>query len=79
MVDANLRSEHLFVVRVWREAGTRGRSCRGYVVHVPTKQRMYFSELGDLLEFIRLRFDGAGVPPVCGGGATAENHNLRRR
>ena len=78
-MDENLRSEHLFVVRVWREAGTRARSCRGYVVHVPTKQRIYFSELGDLLEFIRLRFDGADVSPDCDGGATAENHNLRRR
>jgi hypothetical protein len=48
MMDEDLRCEHLFVVRVWREAGTRGRSCRGYVTHVPTKQRIYFSELGDL-------------------------------
>jgi len=56
-VNEDVRSEQLFVVRIWREAGTRDRTFRGSVVHISTKQRMYFSELADLVEFMRLRFE----------------------
>jgi hypothetical protein len=56
-VDENARVEQLFVVRIWREAGARDRSYRGSVVHVSTQQRTYFSELADLVEFMRLRFE----------------------
>ena len=55
--DADARVEQLFVVRIWREAGARERSYRGYVVEVATQQRSYFSELADVVDFIRLHFD----------------------
>jgi hypothetical protein len=50
------RSEQLFLVRFWSEHGA---AWRGYVQHVPSKQRMYFSELSDLNEFLRLRLADA--------------------
>jgi hypothetical protein len=56
-VNDNVRMEQLFVVRIWREAGARDRSFRGSVVHVSTEQRTYFSELADLVEFVRLRLE----------------------
>jgi hypothetical protein len=56
-VNEDVRTEQLFVVRIWREAGARDRSYRGSVVHVSTKQRTYFSELADLVEFVRLRLE----------------------
>jgi hypothetical protein len=55
--DAGARVEQLFVVRIWREAGARERSYRGYIVDVATQQRRYFSEVADVVEFIRLHFD----------------------
>lgn len=55
--DAGARVEQLFVVRIWREAGARERSYRGYIVDVATQQRSYFSEVADVVEFIRLHFD----------------------
>jgi hypothetical protein len=50
------RIEHLFLVRFWREQGA---AWRGYVEHVASKQRIYFSELSDLNEFLRLRLADA--------------------
>ena len=44
-------------MRIWREAGARERSYRGYIVDVATQQRSYFSEVADVVEFIRLHFD----------------------
>ena len=50
------RIEELFLVRFWREQGA---AWRGYVEHVATKRRVYFSELSDLNEFLRLRLADA--------------------
>ncbi len=69
-MDEKLRIEHSFVVRVWREP--RATRCRGYIVHVSTKQRMYFSELADLLEFIRRRFELAGNAQTYDSAAMPE-------
>jgi hypothetical protein len=47
------RVEHLFVVRIWFEAGANGRSAwRGSVEHVDTGARRYFSALAELDAFI---------------------------
>jgi hypothetical protein len=50
------RTEQLFLVRFWREQDA---AWRGYVEHVASKQRVYFSELSDLNEFLRLRLADA--------------------
>ena len=50
------RVEALFVVRLWREAGgERSEGWRGYVEHIASKQRLYFSDFTDLTDFMRLR------------------------
>ena len=50
------RPEHRFVVRVWLEAGTgHDRQWRGAVDHVGHERRLYFTSLGDLMDFIRAR------------------------
>jgi hypothetical protein len=56
-MNESVRVEQLFVVRIWREAGARDRSFRGSVVHVSTERRTYFSELADLVEFVRLHLE----------------------
>jgi hypothetical protein len=50
------RIEHLFLVRFSRDQGA---PWRGYVEHVSSKQRVYFSELSDLNDFLRLRLADA--------------------
>jgi hypothetical protein len=48
------RTEHAFLVRVWREAGDASVSAdwRGSVEHLSTKQRRYFRDFADLCAFI---------------------------
>lgn len=47
---------HLFVVRLRNEPSTApARAMRGVVEHVPSGQRLYFSRLADLNDFIELR------------------------
>jgi hypothetical protein len=48
------RDEQLFVVRLWQEPGTTPQ-LRGLVEDIHAQQRFYFSSLGELNEFIRLR------------------------
>lgn len=50
------RNEHRFMVRVWLEtaAGTSGQ-WRGVVDHIGTGRKVYFSDMTDLMDFIRLR------------------------
>jgi hypothetical protein len=66
MPDALLLSQdHLFIVRVWREAaGTVSSPWRGSVEHVPTGQRLHFSALADLNDFITWRLDGPASKPT---------------
>lgn len=50
------RDEQLFLVRLWHDGSERrAGDWRGYVEHVTSKQRMYFSDLSDLNDFLRLR------------------------
>jgi len=48
------RSQHLFIVRLWSETAQPG-YWRGSVEHVPSGQKLYFTSLGDLNDFITLR------------------------
>ena len=59
------RREHLFILRLWQEAGETGRvdqsamaapwgeGWRGSVQHVPSGERAYFIHAVDLHEFLR--------------------------
>ena len=50
------RFERAFVVRLWREDGlcTPG-SMRGSIVELDSDRRFFFTELGDLKDFLALR------------------------
>jgi hypothetical protein len=56
MPTTTQNSQHLFLVRMWQE-GTppSSKAWRGSVEHVPSGQRIYFSSLRDLDDFIVLR------------------------
>jgi hypothetical protein len=62
------RPEHRFIVRIWYEgaSGSEGQ-WRGAVDHVGHERRLYFSSLGDLMDFIRARMAArdAGQPPAA--------------
>jgi hypothetical protein len=50
------RYERAFVLRVWREEdGTAGTAFRGSIVEFDTGQRLCFSSLRDLHDFLSLR------------------------
>ncbi len=51
------RTEHLFIVRMWQEPSQAARAAhwRGYIEHVPSGQRLYFTSLTDLNDFIGQR------------------------
>jgi hypothetical protein len=50
------RTEHRFVVRVWLETAAAAEGqWRGVVDHVGSGRKLYFSSMGDLMDFIRLR------------------------
>lgn len=54
--EAGNRDEHLFIVRIWQEAGRRlSQEWRGSVEHIPTRQRFYFASFSDLTDFIARR------------------------
>jgi hypothetical protein len=55
------RIEHLFIVRMWREAGSTVTGWRGSAEHTGTKERIYFSSLVGLTEFLEARV--AAPPP----------------
>lgn len=50
--------QHLFLVRIWQEPAPEHASAwRGMVEHVHFGQRMYFTSLNDLSDFIALRLE----------------------
>jgi len=54
--------EHLFVVRLWSEAAPdRATGWRGSIEHIASSQRLYFSTLADLNDFITLRIGSAQI------------------
>ncbi len=55
-LTATTRAEYLFIVRMWQEPGQPVVAhWRGYVEHVPSGQRLYFTSLTDLNDFIGQR------------------------
>jgi hypothetical protein len=55
------RTDDLFVVRVWREAGMSDMTWRAYVEHLGTGKRRYFTALDELTGFIRGRLEDASA------------------
>jgi hypothetical protein len=61
------RAEHLFIVRMWQEPSQAvSAHWRGYIEHVPSGQRLYFTSLTDLNDFIGQRL----ARPASGGNDT---------
>ena len=57
------RREHRFVVHIWFETGGRSDGqWRGAVEHLGNDRRLYFSSLGDLTDFIKVRIGETPVP-----------------
>jgi hypothetical protein len=55
---------HSFIVRVWLEetAEETGRAIwRGHITHVPSGERRYLKDLGDIFDFILPYLQGMGV------------------
>lgn len=52
MTPSNARFEEIFVVRIWREAADSAAPWRGRAEHVKSANVRYFSNFGDLCEFI---------------------------
>ncbi len=52
MTPPKARLEEVFVVRVWREAEDSAGHWRGRAEHVRSSKVRYFSNFGDLCEFI---------------------------
>lgn len=58
MTQPTPRSEHLFIVRMWREDARGGQGqWRGSVDHVASGHKHYFANTSDLVEFITLRLE----------------------
>jgi len=55
MDEIPTRPQHLFIVRLWSDDPSPSRTrWRGSVEHVASKQKIYFTSLGDLQDFIAL-------------------------
>ncbi len=61
------RSEHFFTIRIWQESGQEETGTwRGLVVHVRSDQRLYFTTLADLNDFITLHIHhGRTIASSC--------------
>jgi hypothetical protein len=52
MMDETRSKDEIFVVRLWYEPSRSGAVMRGQVHHPVSGQRRYFSNLGELCDFI---------------------------
>ena len=55
------RNEHLFIIRVWKEDRA---DWRGFVEHVSTQQRVYFTDVAQLADWLFLRLGDADLKQV---------------
>ncbi|PKO14424.1 MAG: hypothetical protein CVU39_14310 [Chloroflexi bacterium HGW-Chloroflexi-10] len=53
-------AQFLFIVRIWTEAGQTQNTWRGSVENIPSGQRLYFTSLNDLNDFIKFSMSGTG-------------------
>lgn len=56
------REEHVFVVRIWKEAAATLAGWRATVVHLPSGSNVAASDLRDINDFIQLRLAPTGAP-----------------
>jgi hypothetical protein len=49
------REQHVFVLRVWKEAATSNAAWRASIVHLESGCRVSATEFRDIDDFIRLR------------------------
>lgn len=65
-MDADRRTEYLFIVRIWQEPGTAestgDEGWRGSVQHVRSGQRIIFRRLADLDDFIHTQVSRRSRP-----------------
>jgi hypothetical protein len=59
-------THHLFIVRIWTDsAHSPPALTRGLIEHIPTGERRYFLELGDMQAFVSGQLAGrGGTQPV---------------
>ncbi|MBN2149535.1 MAG: hypothetical protein JW726_19260 [Anaerolineales bacterium] len=63
MNDTTPRPQHLFLVRFWSEAQNISPAhWRGSVEHVSSGQKIYFTSLSDLNDFMTLRLNASAQP-----------------
>ena len=63
-MDLPEASIHSFVVRIWLEeeaSETQGAVWRGHITHIPSGERRYIQQLGDLHVFITPYLEAMGV------------------
>jgi hypothetical protein len=51
-------AQFLFIVRIWTESGQAQDAWRGSVESIPSGQRLYFTSLNDLNDFIKFSMSG---------------------
>lgn len=51
------RFERVFTLRLWREGGAGETTFRGSLVEVGEARRFFFTQLGDLKDFLALQLD----------------------
>lgn len=59
------RIHHTFIVRIWTEPTTSVQlpQWRGMVEHAATRQRLYFTSMNDMNDFVNSRLESAPEPP----------------
>ena len=74
MSETTRQHQHLFIVRLWQETSRLASDqWRGSIEHVPSTQRIYFTSLADLTDFITWRLS-TPLPSI-----TAEAHALEEQ
>lgn len=51
---------HAFVVKIWLEEGLRW---RGHITHIPSGERRYIQDLGEIDDFILPYLEKMGIQP----------------
>jgi hypothetical protein len=64
MDASDSRNQSLFIVRIWKESGRDKEAWRGSVEHIATGQRLYFTSLNDLNDFIQFKVEAEGSDPA---------------
>ncbi|GAB4534567.1 MAG: hypothetical protein Fur0018_24480 [Anaerolineales bacterium] len=70
-------STHLFILRIWEQTDATGAPShwRGLVQHVESGQKLYFTSMRDLNDFIILKMHQTG-PPNMSASKAGKGGNL---